>query len=154
MEKKQITFERLQNLNISAGEYLSSLPKGKKTKLSYAIDKISRSVQKGINKYSQMIADLRSDHAATDENGFLIIHEGKSGNDRYSFSPEKEKALRKAIVALGDEKIEIGVHITNDVPNKDLSFNQIEDFRGILIPEDYEFNESMVDEIKTNEEQK
>jgi hypothetical protein len=148
MKTKTITFEHLFNLNISSSVYVKSLPKGNKTKLYYAIDRILRSIQKGYDLYNSKVNDLRTDYASTDEQGNLIINEGKTGNDRYTFKPEKEKALRKAIDNLKNEKVEINIYITTEIP-EGLLFNQIEDFRGILIPEDFEYKEGIIEEVKS-----
>jgi hypothetical protein len=136
MNTHTITFEKLNNLIESCNAYAKTLD-GKKTKLSYAIERISRSLEKGSGELQLKINDLRTDYAQADEKGILIIKEGVKGTDRYCFTKENEKKFRKAVNDLMNESVIIDGYIATEVPD-DLTFNQIEDFKGILIPADYE----------------
>lgn len=121
------------------------------TKLDYAIDKMMTKTTKACTPseevYNETIEDLRTDYAsvypATDKKdyreGNLIIENGA-----FSYTPQKRKDLGNAIRAadktLQATPISITPHIATKIP-KNLSYEQVEAFRGFVLPEDYELPE-------------
>lgn len=151
MQTKKITYKKLVDLINQCNNYMRSVPEKKKTALSVKITRILDSLNKESNRvtkeYTSEIEDIRTDHCSLDSDLNMIIKEGAKGEDRYVFKPEKLKAMRKLINAidLDNREVEIDINITANVP-KDITYHMAKAFRGIIIPEDYEYKEEIEDE--------
>ncbi len=139
MQTKKITFEHLKELVSHVNNYLGEMGK-KKNLLSVKMEKVSPSLKKALQEYSSMVEDLRADHCSVDAEGNMIIKEGVKGEDRFTFKPDKMKALRVEIRKLEEKEVSVDVNIAGSVP-KDLGYAESKYFRGILIPEDYIYEE-------------
>lgn len=81
------------------------------TKLSYAIRKVSKSIEKGFKKYNDSLEDARIDFCSTDEKGNVLKDE-KGG---YVFSKENLKLLTKKNRELLETPFEVESYIATDL---------------------------------------
>lgn len=105
---------------------------GQGDKFKYALKKVIKKTNEASEKHNDKVEDLRIGKASVDEKGNLIL--GEKGE--YSFTPANLKALKAEIKKLELEcKYEIEPQLASAIP--DLNEEQIEAFRGFVIPEDY-----------------
>lgn len=142
-QQVKVTFDRVEEFIDTALSYTRRAKK--KTKIHIAIDIVFPSIKKALNKKNSLINKLRPDFASCDDKGNLILNEGKNGDDRYTFTPEKLKQFQEKVEELAKEEIKINKYIPSHIP-KDLSYEEVEAFRGIILPDDYEFIEPEIDD--------
>lgn len=153
MQTKKITFKKLQELILQCNAYLKSLPEKKKTALSIKIRNIGETLDaesvKCIKSHNKKIENIRIDHCSIDGEGNMLIREGAKGEDRFTFKPDKLKAMRELIdhIDINEQECNIETDITHQVP-KTLTYEMAKAFRGILIPEDYIYQEIIEEETE------
>ena len=110
-----------------------------KTKFSYACERIIARIKSAIKKdeeiYQEKVIDARVDLASVDDKGNLLLEGGN-----YKFTKDNMKTLNANLRKLADElnstEYEIESFIATDIP--ELTFEQMDLFKGILISENYE----------------
>jgi len=134
-------FRQVREFNMAAHVFLNSNGNNSKTKLGYAIQKVTKqSIKKVVEDYNFDKEFLNIEHCHTDENDVIVYDLVKDhlGNDqqRYRFSKKGLKAkmqAEKKFVSEYDEKtFEIKSHIVKDVP-AGISEEHLEAFDGFVI---------------------
>ena len=87
------------------------------TKLSYAIKKVSKSIEKGFKKYNDTLEDARIDFCSTDEKG-NVLKDDKGG---YVFSKENLKLLTQKNRELIETPFEVESYIATDLTGIELT---------------------------------
>lgn len=92
-----------------------------KTKLHLAVEKMVKKLKTIHENFLDQQSDIRADHAATDPEKKILL---KDNLGNYQFTPEKDKACRKALRDLANKHVVVEPHYvsTEDMPN-DLSFS-------------------------------
>lgn len=134
------------------------LKNAKQTKFMYAVkrtlDKTNQSnpfkhYEERLSETNQQIADIQTKYQAVDQEGILLYKDEES--KIRLFTPENEKLARKEIHALNvkwqnemdkmfsetDTEIDPYVCPSDSIP-KDLTFDQVDAYRGFVLPEDFE----------------
>ena len=121
------------------------------TKMEYAIDKmilrVTNLIKSSVTAFTDRCEDIRTENCMTiDRDGRQVILKetvtaGDRSEERYLYSPEKDKAVRKAlrdeIEKMDALVFDVEPYIATVIPTN-LTLEQIEAFRGFVIPEDYE----------------
>lgn len=152
MQTKEIDFFHLKELVEQVNIYQRMIGV-KKNSLSVRIDKVLISIKSAVSKYNSKLEDIRTDHCSLDGDGNMLIKEGQKGEDRFSFKPDQLKKMRAEMEKLDDEKVQIDVNITGNVPSN-ITYAQAKYFRGILIPENYVYKDPFDElaEMEANKE--
>lgn len=131
------------------------------TPLDYAIDRTMYALKRAIEQsgcekqYAENLQALQIEHAQriTIEVGKEkkeVLYRDKDG--RYAYSAEAQLAMSKGAVellkAMDTTEITFEAYIVSSVP-PDLTFEQVEMFRGIVIPADYQIAEPNAEPIKS-----
>lgn len=124
------------------------------TKMDYAIDKMvlrmTTLIKPSVTAFTDRCEDIRTENCTTvDRDGRQVILKdtitaGDRSEERYLYTPEKDKVVRKLlreeIEKMDAMQFQVEPYIATTIPN-DLTLEQIEAFRGFVIPEDYEAKE-------------
>jgi pyruvate formate-lyase activating enzyme-like uncharacterized protein len=141
MKKVAVTFEKLREFQQASNFFLVKAKGNDKTKLAYAIGKISKQAQEYHNQYKSLCDDLQDKYQATNSDGHLVWDIVEGGQRMPTFKPDQHTAFRKKRDELYAEwktkTFEIEPYIATEIPN-DLSFGEVDAFSGLIIPEDYE----------------
>jgi len=97
-------------------------------KLSYAIKKVLKRIDKVQVQINEAMEDLRIDNCNVDEKGNVLRDEKGS----YQYTKEGLKALGKGMRELKDAEYELEIYIATETP-EGLTEEQKEAFKGIVI---------------------
>lgn len=125
------TYRDLINFAESASRWLTQNSKEPPTKLSYAVARMLKRVQKSITEFNEQIEDLRNDLCLTDERTKAIVQDANGLNQ---FTKENLKKLIEARRQLLNEEIDIEPYIATELP-KHLSDDVRVAFEGFVITE-------------------
>jgi hypothetical protein len=100
------------------------------TKFRYALERMDKRLGKQIESYTEAVADLQIEHAATDEKQAILTDE--QGNFRYT--KDGIRARNKAQRELLEQPVEIEPYMATEVPD-DLSDAEKQACAGFVIPE-------------------
>lgn len=117
--------EILQFVNATTN-YLDKFPED--NKLRYALKKVQKNSLKALEKYNELLEDLRIDHCSVDDKGIVLRNE--QGN--YLFAKDGLKALVHAQRELILQTVEIQEHLVTELPEK-LHENYREVFSGFVL---------------------
>lgn len=101
------------------------------TKLSVSLRSVLKQTINLEIEYQEKLEDLRCDHCAVDSSGVI----SKDARGGYQYTPEKMKAFNIAAKTLRNIEVEVHTRIRpeNDELIKDLSFDEIDAFKDIVI---------------------
>lgn len=141
------TFQKLREFNVISQGYLLRCRMG--TKIAYAIARVQEKYMSTIFKeYSEKVRTIAIEHCFVDGNGVILYDtvRGENGQESRKFRYTKEGMIKKEkdekeLMDEYDKKeVEIDTFIVKDVP-LDLNEIEIEAFKGLVIPKDYEAKE-------------
>lgn len=136
METVQITKEKLNKFAV-AGKYYHTKHNASKSQLWMAIDALLELAQKKLKKIEQQ-KDLTRVQLCKKDKSQYIEYDKKGG---YQFTEEKYKELVEKLNIIDNELVEMPIQIIpkGQYPEKDLTFDLRDAFRGIVIPaQEYE----------------
>lgn len=131
------TYEKLFYYNEIAQAWLEDNPPRERTKLGYAISRLTPRVRKAFQQYQNLREDIAVDTCAVDEKG-LILRE--THNNEYKYTKEKQAERNQRWRKLYESEIEIEPYFATQAPN-DLTVIEREAFAGLVIREEDAFPE-------------
>lgn len=146
--KSTITYERLFDYIGAASAWLKETKDSQansRTKLGYAIQRMSARAQKLSEKYQRKLEDLRIEHCSIDDKGLILRDE----RNQYRFTKDGLTKLNRAQEELYGSDVEIEPYYATAIP-KDLSAIYVEAFFGIVI--DPAEAEKLFAEMETDDE--
>lgn len=105
----QVTYQKLIEFVKNAADYLA-VNSDERSKLTYALTKLTERYKKHIAAYNDEVRDLRVKYASVDAAGDIIENEtapdihGKKGI-RYAYKPEQLKVLDEALRTLAQKQV-------------------------------------------------
>lgn len=139
-KSKKFTYKRLLTFHSMANFFLVRDKNNSMGKFAYAIQKIANQYDSIFAKYNSEEKDLLDKYQSTDEHGNLA-YDIVEKTQFPCFTPANKTKYRKAKEALLEKwltkEFEIEPYMANDIP-KDLSFNEIDAFTGLILPDDYD----------------
>jgi hypothetical protein len=112
----KVSFEKARLFRIGAIEYLKKIPE--ETKFKYALEKVFERTTPLEIKWTDRLADIELDNAATDERGIVQFTIDEQGKRVYSFTKEglrqRDQDVNKEFKAAGLNEVE--PFYTEDLP--------------------------------------
>lgn len=127
------TYERLINYNAHSRVWLNEDKGNAKTKLGYAISRLSPRIEKLLQRYQNESEDINIDHCATDDKGYILRDE----RGDYRFTRDELKKRNHARQKLFESEVEIEPYFATEVPD-DLPAAFHEICLGLIIREETE----------------
>lgn len=140
----------------SRGRPIAGTIKLGETSIDYAIDKVTLRLKAALKEskiQSRLLdkcEDIRAENCMTvEKEGKTVLLKGENG--KHLFSLEKEKIvtalIRAEIESFNEILISFEPYFAKHIPN-DLTMEQVEAFRGFVIPEDHEVKEPEFEQTK------
>lgn len=151
MDTLTITNERLNIFVIAGKAYLNATAK---SKLWFAVDKITKVAVKKLKKVEKLREEKRREFAMKKDKGVYDLTE----NGGWQFDESGHKKLIEALEEIAKQDCELPIHIIPEgqYDEKDLTYDLRDNFEGIVIPAiDYDnFDiDSWVDPAKKKKEE-
>lgn len=134
METIKITNERLNIFVVAGKQYCNTTPR---SKLWFAVDKITKIAEKLLKKVEKQREEKRREFAVKKEKGIYDL----TATGGWQFDEAGHKSLVAAMEEIDSKEVELKVHIVadGDFDESVLFFDMRENFEGIVIPQiDYD----------------
>ncbi len=129
--KTKTTFERLFEFARAADGWLARDKANERTKLGYAISRMTARVKKAQERYLAAVEDINIDACATDDKGIIL----RDSRGDFTYTRDGLKQRNKLRQELYESEIEVEPYFATQLPD-DLTEAEREAFEGFVVREE------------------
>jgi hypothetical protein len=141
------SFDDILKFSNAGSFYVRSL-NGKKTKLSYAIEKVSKQTDGYISEYRDAVQDIGIEYAAVDSDGVLLVQEDGSFKFTKEGLKNKVRDERDLLKEWKDKEFDVEPFYSTELP-EDISDAMLDVLTGFVIAPSKTIENGVMDELES-----